>query len=39
MLSFICWVGVGLVFIYLAALVSFVCHDEAKRRRGGKYVQ
>jgi hypothetical protein len=37
MLSFIYWVGVGaatlLVCIYLAALVSFVCHKEADKRR------
>jgi hypothetical protein len=35
MLDIICGVGVGIVLIYLAALVSFVCHNEANRRTGG----
>jgi hypothetical protein len=37
MLDIICGVGVGIVFLYLAALVSFVCIDGAdKWRTGGR---
>ena len=37
MLDIICWIVASIVFISLAALMSFVCHDEAdKRRRGGR---
>jgi hypothetical protein len=33
MLELICWVVVGLAIIYVAALVSFVCHEKADERR------
>jgi hypothetical protein len=33
MLELICWVGVGLAIISAAAMISFVCHEEADERR------